>query len=154
MKVLEELAHYLGVSNFNSITIFNINSGKNKSAKSAIVDAVSSVASVDTVTISGAADPDGSSKSKLSNSEYNNLKASIDKGNKIAGLTVFSSTLTVVGGSIGYSDIDWALILGISIPIAVLLIAGIALFIYCKKQKEYNGFEDKFHDDNSGLTVR
>jgi len=50
-------------------------------------------------------------------------------------MTIGQSSVTVVGGSVDYKKVNLALILGICIPVGVLLIAGIVLYVYCKKKR-------------------
>ena len=76
-------------------------------------------------------------------------------------MIVGSATISVIGGTIDYSKINLALILGITIPVAVLsnflclflVISGIVLYIYCKKKKSSDSLEEKIKEE-SGLTVR
>lgn len=68
-------------------------------------------------------------------------------------MIVGTATIFVIGGTIDYSKINLALILGITIPVAVLIIAGIVLYIYCKKKKSSDVLEEEIKKE-SGLTVR
>ncbi len=45
-------------------------------------------------------------------------------------------------------EVNWALILGICIPVGVLLIVGIALFIYCKRKRSKKFMEQKIKEES------
>lgn len=94
------LTSSIGRSNPNSITILGITSGS--------------------VLVQGGAGPSGTSGSKQSNQQFSSLTASLSTNSQIAGMSVGSSSVTVVGGSIDYNSTNLALILGICIPVGVL----------------------------------
>jgi hypothetical protein len=72
------------------------------------------------VVTSGAAQPSATSGTKDANSQYSSLDATLAENNEIAGMTIVDSSVTVVGGSVDYNDVDLALILGICIPVGIL----------------------------------
>jgi hypothetical protein len=95
----------------------------------------------------------GQPSSKDANSQFSTFVGSLALNNQIAGMAISSSSISVVGGSISYSQPNLALILGICIPVGTLLIAGIILFFYCRKRKSSEAMEKHVIDD-SGVTGR
>lgn len=100
LSFLNALTNSINGPNSNIITITTITTGS--------------------VIVTGQAAPAGASSSKQVNQEYNSFDASLATNNQLAGMTVGGSTVTVVGGTVDYSEINLALILGICIPVAVL----------------------------------
>lgn len=100
MKFLTALTNAINGVNSNAITISSIILGS--------------------VVVAGQAAPTGASGTQTSNQQYSSLDSSLAANNQLAGMQIISSTVTVVGGSIDYSTVNLALILGICIPVGVL----------------------------------
>jgi hypothetical protein len=62
----------------------------------------------------------GQPSSKDANSQFSTFVGSLALNNQIAGMAISSSSISVVGGSISYSQPNLALILGICIPVGTL----------------------------------
>ena len=96
----------------------------------------------------GGAGPSGASGSKQAGQQFSNLESILSANGQIANMPIGDSTVVVVGGTVDYSEINLVLILGICIPVGVLLIAGIILYIYCKRKRSTNVIEEKIYDDS------
>ncbi len=72
------------------------------------------------VVVAGGAGPSGASGTKTANQQFSSLDATLSANNQIAGMPIGESSVTVVGGSIDYKEVNLALILGICIPVGVL----------------------------------
>ncbi len=97
---LSALTSAIGGSNSNVITITGITSGS--------------------VLVTGGAGPAAGSGTKQSNQQFSSLDATLSVNNQIAGMPIGESSVVVVGGTIDYSEVNLALILGICIPVGVL----------------------------------
>ena len=72
------------------------------------------------VVVTGGAGPAAGSGTKQSNQQFSSLDATLSVSNQIAGMPIGESSVTVVGGTIDFSEVNLALILGICIPVGIL----------------------------------
>lgn len=72
------------------------------------------------VVVAGGAGPNGVSGTKQANQQFSSLDATLSANNQIANMPIGESSVTVVGGSIDYKEVNLALILGICIPVGIL----------------------------------
>lgn len=114
---LTALIQTVGSNNFNTITLGTIASGS--------------------VVVNGNLNTDSQSDSNQATSQYNSLTSTLSTGGSIAGMPIQSSSVAVNGGQIVQptSGPNLALILGISIPVGVLLLALIGFCIFKHTRK-------------------